>query len=53
MMYLKEQKEAFIIVSDFSNFFDTFNHEYLKQNIKYVLEEDKISIDLYKVLKNV
>lgn len=53
MMYLKEQKEAFIIVSDFSNFFDTLNHEYLKQNIKYVLEKDSIPIDLYKVLKNV
>lgn len=29
------------------------NHKYLKQKIKYVLEKDSISIDLYKVLKNV
>lgn len=51
--YLQKQSEAFIIVSDFSKFFDTLNHKYLKDNVKLIIESDYIPNDYYKILKSI
>ena len=51
--YLDNQKEAFVIVSDFSKFFDTLDHKYLKERLKELLELDTLPKDYYKVLKSI
>ena len=51
--YLDNQKNAFVIVSDFSKFFDTLDHKYLKERLKELLEVESLSNDYYKVLKSI
>ncbi|NLY45506.1 MAG: reverse transcriptase [Tissierella sp.] len=51
--FIKEQKKAFIYVADFDSFFDNLDHRYLKEKLKYVLDEDKLPDDYYALFKNV
>lgn len=51
--YLNSQENAFIIVSDFSSFFDNLEHKYLKERLKELLNVDTLSKDFYKVFKSV
>lgn len=51
--YLNNKENAFIIVSDFSSFFDNLEHKYLKERLKEVLEVDTLSKDFYRVFKSV
>lgn len=51
--YLNNQENAFIIVSDFSSFFDNLEHKYLKERLKELLKVDTLSKDFYKVFKSV
>lgn len=51
--FIKNQKQCFIIVSDFSNFFDRLNHKYLKQQLCRVLDVTSLSNDWYAVYKNI
>lgn len=44
--------DCFIMVGDFTSFFDNLNHKYLKKEIKNLLEVDEIPEDLYAVLKS-
>ena len=45
--------EAYIIVGDFTHFFDELQHKYLKKMICMVLGVDSLSDDLYAVFKNI
>lgn len=51
--YLNNQENAFIIVSDFTGFFDSLDHRYLKERLKELLNMDTLPKDLYKVFKSV
>lgn len=51
--FLNRQPNAFIMVSDFSNFFDNLDHKYLKDRLKELLEVETLPKDYYKVLKSI
>ena len=51
--YIVKCKSAYIFVGDFSNFFDRFNHRYLKENIKCVIGEKSLDAADYAIYKNV
>ncbi|WP_440213450.1 reverse transcriptase domain-containing protein [Cytobacillus praedii] len=51
--FIKEQKSAYIFIADFTNFFDTLDHRYLKEKIRYVLKKDTLPDDYYNVFKNI
>ncbi|WP_339280521.1 reverse transcriptase/maturase family protein [Lysinibacillus sp. FSL P2-0066] len=51
--FIKVQKNAYIFVADFTNFFDTLDHKYLKEKIRYVLKKDTLPDDYYNVFKNI
>lgn len=51
--FLNSQPNAFIMVSDFSNFFDNLDHKYLKDRLKELLEVETLPKDYYKVLKSI
>ena len=51
--YLHNQESAFIIVSDFSNFFDNLDHKCLKERLKELLEVTTLPNDYYKVFKSI
>lgn len=51
--YLNERKNAFVIVSDFSGFFDNLEHKYLKERLKEILEVDSLPNDYYKIYKSI
>ena len=42
--FLNKQENAFIIVSDFTNFFDSLNHQYLKDRLKEIIHYKMIII---------
>ncbi|WP_340084615.1 reverse transcriptase domain-containing protein [Siminovitchia sp. FSL H7-0308] len=50
--FIKAQRNAYIFVADFTNFFDTLDHRYLKEKIRYVLKKDTLPGDYYNVFKN-
>ena len=49
--FLNKQENAF--VSDFTNFFDSLNHQYLKDRLKEILKVDTLPNDYYKVFKSI
>lgn len=51
--YLDRQETAFVIVSDFSSFFDNLEHKYLKERVKELLNVNTLSKDFYKVFKSI
>mgnify|MGYP001106648254 FL=1 len=51
--FLNKQENAFIMVSDFTNFFDSLNHQYLKDRLKEILKVDTLPNDYYKVFKSI
>lgn len=50
--YIKQTKECYVLVSDFSNFFDNIEHSLLKDNICRILNVEKMEDDYYKVYKS-
>jgi len=50
--FIRIQQDAYIFVADFTNFFDTLDHKYLKEKIRYVLKEKTLPADYYNVFKN-
>ncbi len=51
--FLKNQKDAFVFVSDFHSFFDSLNHKILKKNLMKILNmQDGLSADWYAVYKS-
>lgn len=51
--FIKKQQKAYIFVADFTNFFDTLDHKYLKDKIRYVLKKNTLPKDYYNVFKNI
>ncbi len=50
---IRETKESFVIIGDFSHFFDSLDHGYLKKRMCDVLKVDMLSPDFYAVFKNI
>ena len=50
---IRETKESFVIIGDFSHFFDSLDHGYLKKRMCDVLKVDMLSSDFYAVFKNI
>lgn len=50
---IKEVGECFVIIGDFSNFFDSLDHKYLKKQMCNVLEVNMLPPDYYAVFKNI
>lgn len=50
--FIRDCGDCYIMVGDFTSFFDHLNHTYLKKEIKNLLEIDEIPEDLYAVLKS-
>lgn len=46
---IRETKESFVIIGDFSHFFDSLDHGYLKKRMCDVLKVDMLSPDFYAV----
>lgn len=51
--FIRETQECFIIIGDFTDFFDSLNHCYLKKRICDVLNTERLSDDYYAVFKNI
>lgn len=50
---IKELDNAFIIIGDFTDFFDNLDHKYLKQQLCKILNYQKLPNDFYAVFKNI
>ena len=51
--HIRECKECFIIIGDFSDFFDSLDHRYLKKQVCEVLGVSMLPPDYYAVFKNI
>lgn len=51
--FIKNQKNCYILVGDFTNFFDKLDHKYLKKNLSKLFDDNKIPDDYYAVFKNI
>ena len=51
--FLSNLENAFIMVSDFSNFFDSLDHKYLKERLKEILSLETLPNDYFKVYKSI
>lgn len=51
--FIRKFKSCFIIIGDFSNFFDNLDHNYLKDQICKVLNTSYLSDDWYAIYKNI
>ncbi len=50
--FIREVENCYVIIGDFTNFFDMLDHAYLKQRICSLLEVDKLPSDHYAVYKS-
>jgi hypothetical protein len=51
--FIREKESCFIIVGDFTNFFDSLEHKYLKNMLKKLLQTNELPADYYAVYKNI
>ena len=51
--FIEKQQSCFIMVSDFSNFFDKIQHAYLKRRLCQLMGVDGLPADYYQVFKNI
>lgn len=51
--FIVSNDRAFIYVADFTNFFDSLDHKYLKKQLERVLGEKRLPDDHYTVFKNI
>jgi hypothetical protein len=51
--FIEKGNEYFILIADFSKYFDNINHKYLKTRLCEVLRYDKLPEDWYKVFRSV
>lgn len=49
--FIKECKECYILISDFTKFFEYIDHNMLKKNLSTVLDKEILDDDFYKVFK--
>lgn len=50
---IREKEKCFIMVGDFTGFFDNLEHNYLKKQLCTVLEVKELSDDWYAIFKNI
>ena len=50
---IRETEESFVIIGDFSHFFDSLEHDYLKKQICNILDVKLLPPDYYAVFKNI
>lgn len=50
--FIFDKKATWVIIGDFTDFFDRLNHKYLKAKLMEVLDVDKLPDDQYAVFKN-
>lgn len=51
--FIKQTKNCWVMIGDFTNFFDRLDHCYLKQQLCNLLESDTLPNDYYAVFKNI
>lgn len=51
--FIKSSNSCYIIIGDFSNFFDNLDHLYLKQQLCALLNVPQLSDDYYAIYKNI
>ena len=51
--FIREKKSCYIIVGDFTGFFDNLDHSYLKERLCDLLQVERLTEDYWAVLKNV
>lgn len=51
--FIRKQDQAYIIVGDFTNFFDCLDHTYLKSKLCELLKVKKLPNDYYKIFKSI
>lgn len=51
--FIRSQNQCFIMVGDFTDFFDSLNHSYLKARLCDLLNVDSLTKDYYAVYKNI
>lgn len=50
---MKELEDCYVIIGDFTSFFDKLDHSYLKERLCDLLQVDKLSDDYYAVYRNI
>lgn len=51
--YIRNSEECYVIIGDFSQFFDSLQHDYLKKRLCDVLGVEYLPEDYYAVFKNI
>jgi len=51
--FVKKTERSFIYVADFTNFFDTLDHKYLKKQLNVVLKTKRLPDDYFAIFKNI
>lgn len=51
--FIVKCKEAFILIGDFTSFFDKLDHAYLKEKLMQVLKVEQLPDDQYTLYKNI
>ena len=51
--FIKSVGECYIIVGDFTNFFDNLDHKYLKKQLAAILQVERLPDDFYTIYKNI
>jgi hypothetical protein len=49
----QDNNDLYVIIGDFTDFFDNLDHMYLKTNLKVVLNKERLGDDEFAVFKNV
>ncbi len=49
----RNNEKVYVIIGDFTDFFDSLNHKCLKERLQLVLNQDRLSDDMYAVFKNI
>lgn len=51
--FIKENPKCYVMIGDFTNFFDNLDHQYLKQQWCSLLQVSQLPADHYAVFKNI
>lgn len=51
--FIKSNGDCYVIIGDFTGFFDCLDHKYLKQQLQVVLDVDRLPDDFYAIFKNI
>ena len=51
--FIKKNKHCFVMIGDFTSFFDKLDHVYLKRQLCRLLKVDQLTPDYYAIFKNI